>query len=199
MKGLVAKNRIAADTFLCSYTGKKVNTKERMGFLDSLTTEESHRHGSYDFAHPTEEDSTLVPVDESGFISEEFASCQALYVNEASEEGEYPNARFVCNLTNKTLDLVTISAIAPGQEIVAYYGTHYPRSWTLWWFENTLEKDRPKYLGGIMERNEIRIYELIVEGLDNVITVSGRAPRVQPKRRGSGKSQVDDVERPNKR
>jgi hypothetical protein len=98
------------------------------------------------------------------------------------------------------LDLVTISAIAPGQEIVAYYGAHYPRAWTLWWFENTQEKDKPKYLGGIMEHTGVRIYELAVQGLEEIILVTDRMPRVQPKKRGSEKAQVDDVvTHPNKR
>lgn len=168
MKGIVALQRIPANTYLCSYAGTRVDATNRTAFLKSL--EDAAKHEAYDMVHPIDKSKTISPVDETGTIKEEYLKEASIYFNEASKEGEFPNFRYVPNYSTQTIDLITIFEVLPGTELLGFYGEAYPRDWDIWWFENTLEDDRLQYFGGFI-CNEDQLETLVdVEP----ITVLGR-------------------------
>jgi hypothetical protein len=147
MKGVVACQDIPARSVLCSYPGDRVRKEKRDAFLATLTKEEQLQHSAYDMMYPVDEQYVLVPVDQKGIIREEYKNDFALYINEASEVGEYPNVEFQeCRTNWDSIDIVTTKDIKMGQEILVSYGNEYERSWTIWWYEEELKKKkkRPK-------------------------------------------------------
>jgi hypothetical protein len=141
MKGVVALQELPPDVILCIYPGDREEKKKRNAFLATLTKEEELRHSTYDMMYPANEDYVLVPVDRQGNIKEEYINDFAIYINEASEVGEYPNVEFQEHRTNwDSIDVVTLKTIKAGEELLVSYGNTYERTWTVWWYEQELKK-----------------------------------------------------------
>jgi len=183
MRGVFAVQKIQANTYLFSYAGDPEDCVKRTEFLNSLKEEgEARRHESYDMVHPSTPSLTLVPVDSEGKIKEKYINSPSIIVNEASEINEYPNIRYVGNKATGEINMITISDIEEGQELLGFYGTDYPRSWSLWWWENTTFLDRRKYFGGFMEHGD----QLTTPDDQEVITVIGLA-HIRPSRKAPPK------------
>lgn len=196
MKGVFALQNIPPNTYLCSYVGDLEDCVKRVEFLNKLEKEDSKIHESYDMAHPSDPNLTLVPVDENGKIKEKFILSPAIYFNEASGKNEFPNLRYVPNYSTNEINLITISEVEKGKELLGYYGNHYNRSWDIWWWNNSTPLEQYKYFGGfVKEGNKLTTIsdeEIIdVQGLKHIPLIR----KVAPKRRK--RTELEDEEQKN--
>jgi hypothetical protein len=150
MLGVIAGIRIPARTFLGVYEGEVVDSSARDAFLQSLPPAEVPRHAAFDMQHPTTVGRTLVPVDNAGRVRPEFQGNAVLFINEASEPHEFPNVCYAVNISLHTLDVIALRDIQPGEELLAYYGQSYPRTYNLWWPSYTPQNAASEYYGGFV-------------------------------------------------
>lgn len=140
MLGLVALQDLQKGTYIGRYEGDVISHEKRDSFMEGKSPKEVFEHESYDMTYPANEDYLFCPVDMDGRIKKKYEHCPVLYINEASAEGEFPNAIFTEFLSGGVaIDVVTTAQIRKGEEILTYYGSGgprgYARSWPVWWQE----------------------------------------------------------------
>jgi hypothetical protein len=136
MRGVVAICDIPQGTVVCTYQGDITKEKDRDAFTCTLTPDARRKHTAYDMIYPATHGLIIVPVDDQGIIKKEYINNHALFINEASNQGEWPNVEFAeCLTAEDSIDILTLRDIKAGDELLAYYGTKYERTWSVWWCE----------------------------------------------------------------